>query len=96
MIVREQLEALAIGRGAIAHRRKRGLLRPLHKGVFVWGRLDTPPRTRARAAVFAAGEVAVVSHRWALALWGLTPDAEGPVDVTVSGRRARSQGIRGV
>ena len=95
VVVREQLEALEIRRGAIAHRRKRGLLRPLHKGVFVWGRLDTPPRTRARAAVFAAGEGAVVSHVWALALWGLTPGAEGPVDVTVAGRRARCEGIRG-
>lgn len=95
VVVREQLAALGIGRGAIAYRQRRGVLRPLHKGVFVWGRLDTPVRTRARGAVLAAGEGAVVSHVWALALWGFAARVEGPVDVTVVGRRARCEGIRG-
>jgi very-short-patch-repair endonuclease len=95
VVLREQLEALGLGRGAIAHRRKRGLLRPLHKGVYLWGALTPTPAARARAAVLASGAESLVSHVWALSLWGLRPAVDGPVDVTVVGRRARAAGIRG-
>jgi very-short-patch-repair endonuclease len=95
IVVREQLAVLGLGRGAIAHRRKRGLLVALHKGVFLWARHGASTRTRARAAAMAAGEGALVSHGWALALWGLR-DARGElVDVMTAGRRVRCDGVRG-
>lgn len=87
VVLREQLQALGLGRGAVAHRRRRGLLHPLHKGVFLWGRVDATARARWRAAILASGEGAVVSHRSALALWGFAEPLDGPVDVTVVGRR---------
>lgn len=95
VVLREQLQALGLGRGAIAYRCRRGLMHPLHKGVFLWGRVDATPRARWRAAILASGEGAVVSHASALALWGLAKAADGPVDVTVVGHRARSEGVRG-
>ena len=95
VILREQLRALGLGRGAIAHRCKRGLLRPLHTGVFLWGQLTPTPDARARAAAFVAGAGAFVTHAWALSLWRLHGPIDGPVDVTVVGRRVRHRGIRG-
>lgn len=93
VILREQLALLGLGRGAIAHRRRRSLLVALHAGVYLWGRRTPTTMARARGAVAAAGRGAVISDGWALALWGLR-DAVGPVDVTVSGRRVRAAGIR--
>jgi very-short-patch-repair endonuclease len=43
------------------------------------------------AAVLAASEGAVLSHRSAAALWGLTRDHRGTVDVTVPHGRTRSR-----
>jgi very-short-patch-repair endonuclease len=94
VILREQLAALGLGRGAIAHRRRRGLLHPLHDGAYVWGDGTATPEARALAAVAVSGQTAVVSHTWALALWQLCPPVHGPVDVT-GDRRARSEGVRG-
>jgi len=73
---------------------KRGLLYPLHRGVYMWGHPSPTPFARALAAVFACGEGALLSHRFAAARWELRSEPDGPIDVTVIGRRVRHEGIR--
>jgi very-short-patch-repair endonuclease len=89
-----QLRALGLGRGAIAHRRKRGLLHPLHVGVYRWGPPGDCPWTSARAAVLACAGDSLASHHAALGLYGIRPHCRGPIDVTVVGRRVRLNGVR--
>jgi len=94
LITWSQLRELGLGRGAIEYRVKRGLLHRMHEGVYCWGIPSDSPWTSARAAGFACGEGTVVTHHAALGLYGLRPHPEGPIDVTVVGRRVRRAGIR--
>lgn len=95
VVLREQLVELGLRRGGIAYRRRRGLLHPLHDGAYVWGAGAPTTDGRALAAAAVSGTGALVSHLWALSVWGLRPPPGGPVDVTVVGRRARAAGVRG-
>ena len=88
-----QLRELGLGRGAIASRRRRGLLAPMHVGVYRWGPIETL-RTRVRAAVLACGTDALASHHAALGLYGIRPLPTGPVDVTTVGRHVAPRGVR--
>lgn len=90
-IARRQLLAAGIGRNAIAHRLRSGLLRPVYRGVYVLGPLTREGRWMA--AVLAAGEGAVLSHLSAAALWGVRPGGDVP-DVTVAHTSALSGPIR--
>jgi very-short-patch-repair endonuclease len=95
VIATEQLVALGLGRGAIAHRVRRGLLHPMHRGVYLWGSSSTPSLiSRAQAALLACGNDAVISHHTAAELQGIRVAPAGPLDVTISGRRVRVRGIR--
>ena len=89
----EQLRALGLGRGAIFHRTTRGVLVPMHVGVFRWGPLQSM-WTLVRAAVLACGTDAFASHHALLGLCDVRPLPPGPVDVTVVGRRVRQRGVR--
>ncbi len=89
-----QLRSLGVGRGGLEHRLRRGLLHPMHRGVYLWG---TPVRSllaRAQAAVLACGEDARLSHDTSAALQGFRPHPAGPLDVTVPGRHVRVRGVR--
>lgn len=77
VVLREQLAALGLGRGAIAHRRQRGLLRALHDGVALWGTPTPTFRGRARAAVLCAGTGSTATHHAATALWAVRPEPGG-------------------
>ena len=90
----DQLRHLGLGRGAIDHRVKRGLLHRLHPGVYCWGTGVQSPRTRARAALYACGSGSAVSHHATCGLLGVRPHPAGAIDVTVIGRRVRGAGIR--
>ena len=90
----DQLRHLGLGRGAIDHRIKRGLLHRLHPGVFCWGVGVASPRTSARAALYACGRGTAVSHHATCGLLGIRPQPERAIDVTVIGRRVRRAGIR--
>jgi very-short-patch-repair endonuclease len=95
VISREQLLAAGLGRGAIAHRLKAGLIQRLHRTVYLLGAAPPTVIGRARAASLACGEDAVVSHRSAAELLGLLPESGGDVEVTVPGRNvAPRAGIR--
>jgi very-short-patch-repair endonuclease len=94
VITREQLVALGIGRGAIAHRLTDGLLQRMHQGVYLIGPAAPTVIARARAASLACGDGAVISHRTAAELWELAPQAGGDAHVTVAGRNpGRRPGI---
>jgi predicted transcriptional regulator of viral defense system len=88
------LSAAGIARGALAHRVAEGRLSRLHRGIYLVGPVRTP-HTREIAAVLAAGDGAVLSHRSAAALLGIGAPPAGLVEVTVAGRKARHRpGIR--
>lgn len=72
----------------------RGLLHRLHPGVFCWGTLIESPWMRARAALYAAGRGAIVTHGAACGLIGVRPHPKDAIDITVIGRRIRRTGIR--
>ncbi|TFV59329.1 DUF559 domain-containing protein [Geodermatophilus sp. DF01-2] len=69
-----------------------GRLRRIHPGVYALPVVADDWRVRVEAAVQACG--GVVSHRTALALWGLIPPG-GPVHLTVDLRRS-GRGTAGV
>jgi len=93
-VTHEQLVALGLGRGAIGHRLRRGLLRPLHVGVYLFGHVKPSAVARAQAAVLACGARTLVSHHAIAALIGIRPPVAGDVDVTVIGRKPRPRGVR--
>ncbi len=56
----------------VAARVEQGLLRRLHRGVYLVGALETD-LTRPSAALLACGPNAALSHRTAAAIWDLLP-----------------------
>jgi len=94
LVTRRQLTALQLGPAAVHRRMERGLLHRLHRGVYLWAQSSPEPPVRARAAVLACGDGAILSHLSAMAHWGMTPESEGPIDVTITGRRSRHPDIR--
>jgi predicted transcriptional regulator of viral defense system len=91
---RRHLSALGIGRGAIEHRLAARRLHALHRGVFAVGHTALAREAAWMAAVLAAGDGAVLSHRSAAALWGVRATAAARVDVTVPRRRRTRRGLR--
>lgn len=89
-----QLRAAGWGRGMVSRRLASGRLTHLHRGVYAVGR-PLLPGARELAAVLACGADAVVSHRSAAVLWGLTtvPPAEVEVSVVAKNRKSR-RGVR--
>lgn len=88
VVARGQLLELGMGKKAITERMRRGLLRPVHRGVYA---IDGAPLTvggRRMAAVLACGPGAVLSHRSAARLWGVFPYDPEVIEVsrTAEGR----------
>jgi very-short-patch-repair endonuclease len=86
VIAHDQLARAGITRWGVQRRVAAGWLHRRHLGVFAVGHPALTDRGRFAAAVLAGGAGAVLSHRSAAALWGLTPET-AVVDVTVPGRR---------
>ena len=87
LITAEQLAELGLGRGAIAHRLAIGRWQRLHNGVYLIGPAPATAAVSARAAIYACGPDAVLSHHTAAALHDLIPtDHTAEVHVTVAGR----------
>jgi very-short-patch-repair endonuclease len=82
-----QLRALGLGTGAIKHRTAVGRLQPLHRGVFAVGHRALRSEAWWMAAVLAAGEGAVLSHRSAAALWGMRTAHRKRIEVSVPRHR---------
>lgn len=90
-----QLKVIGLDKSAVARRVAEGRLTLMHRGVYLVG--PGPPTKRGRwlAAVVAAGDGAVLSHRDAARLWGIRDTAPASIDVTIPGhgRRQRHGGI---
>ena len=95
VITLEQLVEAGLGHRGVAHRVKARTMQRLHRGVFLLGAAPPTPMARARAAVLACGDGAVVSHRSAAEMFDLLPQSGGDVHVTVVGRNPGAHpGIR--
>jgi very-short-patch-repair endonuclease len=86
VVTHDQLLEAGLGRGAIARRLQAGTMQWMHRGVYLLGAAPPTRMARARAAVRACGDGAVVSHRSAAELFGLLPETDRDIDVTVVGR----------
>jgi len=81
VVARWQLLDIGLGSTAIGTRLSRGDLRRVYRGVYVLGHLTREGRWMA--AVLAAGDGAVLSHRAAADLWEIRPWSGYP-EVTAS------------
>ena len=93
VVARGQLLAAGVGRRAIDGRIARGLLHPLHRGVFAVGHRRVSRDGWWMAAVLAGGERAVLSHRSAAALWRMRDTGRTP-EVTVARHRGSRPGVQ--
>jgi very-short-patch-repair endonuclease len=90
IVASPQLAAAGVTPRWVERRVQRGWLRRLHRGVYLVGPLESP-HSLATAAILAAGPGAVVSHYPAAVLHDIRPPREGPIDITIPGRKARSR-----
>lgn len=94
VVARGQLRALGMSDRTIDGRLGRGQLHEVFRSVYVVGVRRISRKGRWMAAVLAAGEEAVLSHRSAARLWQLLPPASEWVDVACPlGRIVRRKGI---
>jgi very-short-patch-repair endonuclease len=97
VVTRAQLLRIGLGYRAIDDRIARGLLHPIHRGVYAVGhRLRTPEATWMAAVLACPG--AVLSHRSAAALWGIRDTTRAITEITLPRlcRRPRIQAHRAV
>jgi very-short-patch-repair endonuclease len=91
-----QLISLGFGIRAVERRIRDGRLNQLHRNVYAVGHRRSTQRSSWWAAVLAYGDESLLSHRSAAALWELSRQRAGPIDVTAPmGRQgpSRRQGI---
>lgn len=93
VVARWQLLKKGVDRRAIDRRVENGRLHRLYLGVYAVGHRAIPWEGRLMAAVLACGPGAVLSHRSAAALWGLS-SFSGPVEVTSPSKGRSRLGIR--
>lgn len=96
VVSRAQLEALGVGRGAVAHWIRSGRLHRVQRGVYALGHPRVSGHGRWLAATLSCGPGAALSHASAAALWGIRPSASRYVDVSVptANGRAHRPGLR--
>ena len=90
VVARRQLAAIGLSRRAVERRIASGRLHRIHLGVYAVGHTVLSRNARYLAAVLAAGDGAVLSHRSAAILWGIHRSDAAKIDVTVP----RSCGFR--
>jgi predicted transcriptional regulator of viral defense system len=78
-----QLYMLGFDRDAVARRVRSGRLHRIHRGVYAVGHTVLNRNARYLAAVLAAGDGAVLSHRSAAVLWNIHRSNAAKIDVTV-------------
>lgn len=91
VVHREQLAALGMGRGAVAHRVRHARLIPVLPSVLAVGHAAISTRGRMIAALLSGGDDCVLSDDMAAYAWDLLDRAPGRTTITVAGRHHRSQ-----
>lgn len=87
-----QLVGLGYPAGTVKEMIETGRLHPICRGVYGVGHAAPSPHAQCLAATLGCGEGALLSHRSAAWLWGLTKRFAIPVEVTAaSPRRTREQ-----
>ena len=94
VVSRAQLLAAGFSPAAIGRRLTAGRLHVVHPGVYSVGHALVSAKGRWMAAVLAAGEEGVLSHRSAGALWGVCADPSAFVETTTPEKHARRPGLR--
>lgn len=92
-VSRGQLLAAGLTGHQIDGRIARGILAPVHRGVFVVTAAPPGTTTRLAAALLASGPDAVLSHRSAAHVHGMLPADRGAVHVTTVHRSRARPGI---
>lgn len=91
VVARKQLLAAGMTRNAVRKWIQRGTLVRLHRGVYALGHRRLQRHGHWMAAVLAAGDGAVLSHRDAAALHSLRRPHDGiATDVTTTGRAGKT------
>jgi hypothetical protein len=88
----EQLLAIGFSYAEVKGLVRRGVLIRLHRGVYAVGQLPQLTKGYLKAALLAAGADAFLSHRSAVAVWGLREVSTRRIDVTVTGCKRQSRG----
>lgn len=94
VVTSRQLRALGYSRNAISAEVATGRLHPVHREVYAVGHAALSRHGQCLAAVLAGGDRAVLSHRSAAWLWGLTSRWVLPVEITAPRPRAHRSAIR--
>ena len=82
-----QLERLGYSKRGVRHALKTGRLYRIHHSVYVVGHTALSRQGQCLAAVHSCGDSALLSHRSAAWLWGLTSRFPAPVEVTAASPR---------
>ena len=89
-----QLASLDYSVDKISRESLNGRLHRLHRDVYAVGHAAISHQGRCLAAVLAGGDGALLSHRSAAWLWGLTTRWEPRVEITAASRRRTRSTIR--
>ncbi|MGE5281499.1 MAG: hypothetical protein ACM3N0_04100 [Chloroflexota bacterium] len=89
-----QLAALGYSKDEIGNGVASGRLHPIHHAAYAVGHAGISRHGQCMAAVLSCGEDALLSHRSAAWLWGLTKRFYLPVEVTASSPRRTREAIR--
>ena len=95
VVTRAQLERAGITARVVDRRIRGGILKPLHRGVFLVGFVEAP-LAREMAACLACGEHAFVSRRSAAVMWGIIKHSARPArtEITLRAGYRRRPGIQ--
>lgn len=85
--IRQLTGSLGYSRRSVSRAAAAGRLHRVHRGVYAVGHTRLTQQGRCLAAVLACGRGALLSHRSAAWLWGLSKTSPAPFEVTTPVRR---------
>jgi hypothetical protein len=88
-----QLDELGYPARTVKEMINTGRLHPVYRGVYAVGHRGVSRHSRCSAAVLSCGEGALLSHRSAAWLWGLTKRFALPIEVTAASPRRTRESI---
>lgn len=95
VVTRRDLLGLGFSLEAIRHRMGTGRLRQVHRGVYAVGRPELSREGHWMAAILACGDGAFLSHRSAIALYGIGKERARVIELSVRRRCTHvREGIR--